>query len=251
LAGAVYVAGLHGSLQLELLGATRRNGRIPYVLEPQSAALFAELAAGRPVLVLQNLGLVRVPVWHYAVLVGADRAADRVILRSGAERRRLERTARFLRSWEKGESWAFVALRPGELPATATPDRYIRSLAGAEALLTPDATGAAYRTALAEWPDDPLVLFSAATRRQVEHDLEAAIALYRRLLAFAPEHAAARNNLANALAEQGCYAAALTEARTALASIDPDDGLYAAISATVAEVAAAQDTHASAECAAL
>ena len=91
LVGAVYVEGLRGSLQPELLGATRRNARIPYVLEPEPSALFAELGAGRPVLVLQNLGIERVPVWHYAVVVGFDRDSDRMILRSGAERRRSHR----------------------------------------------------------------------------------------------------------------------------------------------------------------
>ena len=111
LADAVYIAGLRGSLQPELLGATRRQGFIPYVLEPRPAALFAELAANRPVLVLQNLGFKRAPVWHYAVVVGVDPSADRVILRSGTERRRTERTHRFLRSWQRGENWAFVALR--------------------------------------------------------------------------------------------------------------------------------------------
>ena len=47
----VYVEGLRGSLQLELLGATRRHGFIPYVLAPEADALVAELAARRPVLV--------------------------------------------------------------------------------------------------------------------------------------------------------------------------------------------------------
>jgi predicted double-glycine peptidase len=104
----VYVEGLKGSLQPELLGATRRHGFIPYVLEPDASALVAELGARRPVLVLQNLGLPRVPVWHYAVVVGVD--GDNVILRSGTEQRRIERAARFLRSWQRGSGWAFVAL---------------------------------------------------------------------------------------------------------------------------------------------
>ena len=113
LVDAVYIEGLRGSLQPELLGATRRQGFIPYVLEPEPAALFAELAANRPVLVLQNLGFDRAPVWHYAVLVGVDPGADRVILRSGTERRLSTSTKRFLRSWQRGENWAFVALAPG------------------------------------------------------------------------------------------------------------------------------------------
>jgi hypothetical protein len=230
----VYVAGLRGSLQAELLGATRRHGLIPYVLAPDAGALVAELAAGRPVLVLQNLGFERVPVWHYAGVVGLDLAAGRVILRSGKERRRLERTSRFLKSWQRGEHWAFVAIEPGELPASATPGLYVRALAGAEPLLPANGAAEAYALALRSWPDDELVLFAAAGRALGGGDAATAVTLYRRLLEREPAHAAARNNLANALAEQGCVAAGLAEARAALADALPGDELYAAIADTVA-----------------
>jgi Peptidase_C39 like family/Tetratricopeptide repeat len=233
LVSEVYVEGLRGSLQAELLGATRRHGLIPYVLAPNPETLFAELAAGRPVLVLQNLGIERVPLWHYAVVIGFDRDADLVILRSGAEQRRLERTARFLKSWQRGSFWAFVPIEPGELPATATAPLYVRALAGAEPLLPAARTADAFALALQSWPDDELVLFAAAGHELGTGDLGGAAVLYRRLLALAPQHAAARNNLANVLAEQGCYAQALDEAHAALGAVAPDDELYASIRDTV------------------
>jgi len=235
----VYIEGLRGSLQPELLGATRRNGLIPYVLAPDPAALLAELAGGRPVLVLQNLGLPRAPVWHYAVVVGAD--GDDVILRSGTEQRRLEPSAKFLRTWQRGANWAFVALTPGELPATATAAAYVRALAGTESLLAAPATTAAYTAALERWPSDELVLFAAAGHKLSLHDLAGATDLYRQLLATAPQHTAARNNLANVLAQRGCRADALREARIALASADPNNELFTAISATVAELESSAD----------
>ncbi len=232
--GEVYVDGLRGSLQAELLGATRRHGLIPYVLAPEPEALFAELAAGRPVLVLQNLGLERVPVWHYAVVVGFDRDADRVILRSGTEQRRLERTARFLKSWRRADQWAFVAIEPGVLPATATAALYVRALAGAEPLLPSAGASDAFALALR---DAGRTTSSCCSRPRVtswrQATSRAAAAHYRRLLERAPQHAAARNNLANVLAELGCYAQALTEARAALAAAAPADELYAAIRDTV------------------
>jgi len=232
----VYVEGLRGSLQAELLGATRRHGLIPYVLAPRSEALLAEIGAGRPVLVLQNLGLPRVPVWHYAVVVGYDAERDAIVLRSGTEQRRLERSRRFLRSWQRGAEWAFVAVEPGALPATATPDAYVRAVADAERLLPARGADAAFAAALDRWPDDELVLFSAANRRLGGHDAAEAIALYRRLLARDPGHAAARNNLANALADEGCYAQALLEARAARSAVAAGDALYAAIDDTVATI---------------
>jgi hypothetical protein len=243
----VYTEGLRGSLQAELLAATRRHQRIPYVLEPQVDALAAELGAGRPVLVLQNLGLPRVPVWHYAVVVGLDPERGRVILRSGTEQRREERAARFLRSWSRGEHWAFVVLEPGELPATAEPGAYVRALAGASRFLSDGGADAAFASALERWPDDELVLFAAAGRELESRDWPQAEALYRRLLGVAPANTAARNNLANVLAERGCNAAALTEARAALAATPPGDPLHAAIADTVATLQASA-TPSSASC---
>jgi hypothetical protein len=234
----VYIEGLRGSLQPELLGATRRHGLIPYVLEPGVHALVAELAARRPVLVLQNLGLQRAPVWHYAVVVGVN--GDDVILRSGAEQRRVERSARFLRTWQRGANWAVVAVTPGELPATATAGTYVRAVAGAEPLLGAPAAERAYRAALERWPSDELVLFAAAGERYAAGDFMSATALYRRLLSAAPQHAAARNNLANVLAARGCHAEALTEARAALAALPQGDELLAAVRDTVAELERAE-----------
>jgi hypothetical protein len=230
----VYVDALRGSLQPELLGATRRHGFIPYVIAPEGSALLAELEARRPVLVLQNLGFERAPVWHYAVVVGV--ADDDVILRSGTQQRRIERSSRFMRSWQRGDNWAFVALSPGELPATAEATTYVRALAGAEPLLEASAAERSYRAALERWPDDELVLFAAAGQRHAAGDLAGATALYRRLLTTAPRHAAARNNLANVLAARGCRAEALAEARTALADVPPTDELGAAVRDTLAEL---------------
>jgi hypothetical protein len=241
LVDAVYVAGLRGSLQPELLGATRRHGLIPYVLPSQPEALLEELAAGRPVLVLQNLGFDRAPVWHYAVVVGYD--GEHVILRSGTEQRRLERTGRFLKTWERGGRWAFVALPPGALPAASTPALYVRALAGAEPLLPPADADAAYSAALERWPDDAPLLFAAAARSHARRDLNAAKLLYERLLERAPDDAAARNNLANLLADEGCPAAALAQARRALALVASGSALHAAIADTVAALERAPRAH--------
>ncbi|HJR69835.1 MAG TPA: tetratricopeptide repeat protein, partial [Gammaproteobacteria bacterium] len=139
-------------------------------------------------------------------------------------------------SWRRGTNWAFVAVEPGELPATATAGAYVRALAGAEPLLAPPAAQRGYEAALERWPDDELVLFAAAGQLLGAGSAAPAAALYRRLLAANPKHTAARNNLANALAARGCYADALVEARTALADSDATGELSGAIRDTVAEL---------------
>ena len=51
LAPQIYLPGKAGSLQIEMLAATRRHGLLAYVLNPQLHDLLAEIAAGRPVIV--------------------------------------------------------------------------------------------------------------------------------------------------------------------------------------------------------
>lgn len=247
---AVYVEGLEGSLQAELLAATRRYGRLPVPVPPDPRGLLEEVAAGRPVLVLQNLGLKPAPRWHYAVVVGFDADAGRVVLRSGDERRRLERTARFLRSWRLAGHWGFVAVRPGEIPATAKPDRYMRAVVGSAQGLEPAATDAAYRAALGRWPEEPLVLFLGGVHEHAAGRRDAAVRLYRRALALDPGHVAARNNLAEALLEQGCRETALAHARTALADARAAGRFVEAAADTLGRVeAASNDGAAAARCA--
>ncbi len=65
-----------------MIGAARRHGRVAYVISSPEE-LLVEVAAGNPVIVLQNLGLSWVPVWHYAVVIGYDGDADMVTLHSG------------------------------------------------------------------------------------------------------------------------------------------------------------------------
>jgi len=225
LAGKVFLPERQGSLQLELVAATRRYHRLPYVLEPALAALLPELAAGRPVLVLQNLGLRSFPVWHYAVVIGYDTQQDEIILRSGRTMRRAMRAGDFMRTWERADFWAMVTLRPGEIPMRPDATRYVHAITGLESGGQPETTMAFYTTALARWPDNPLAMFGLGNSHYALGDLTAAQVLYRRLLVINPGHAAARNNLAQLLADRGKHAAALVEIDTGLAIIGSEHPL--------------------------
>lgn len=235
LADQVYLPGRRGSLQVELLAATRRAGLIPYVIDPTLEALLAEPVAGRPVLVLQNLGLAALPVWHYAVVIGVDPVADRVILRSGEERRQLSPTYAFLRSWRLADNWAMVALRPGELPVYVDARRYLEAVARAGSRLSPQARAAAYRAALERWPSDIAARFGLGHALEAGGEPDRAAAEYRRLLRSRPRHAPALNNLAGILAARGCHAAARDAATRALEIARADHpGLVGPIGATLA-----------------
>jgi hypothetical protein len=212
----IYLPARQGALAIEMAAVARRFGRIAYQPQPHLAALLAELQAGRAVVVLQNLGLARYPVWHFAVAIGYDAGTDRVILRSG-EKRRVEADAfNFARTWDLAERWALVVLRPGELPAGDDVEGYLRAVAAAEATRAPGDMTPAYQAAVTRWPDSELARFGLANAFRRTGDNQRAIELYLGLHGDSATHLAARNNLADALHAAGCRALALTTVEAAL-----------------------------------
>lgn len=223
----VYLPRRQGSLQIELLAATRRAGLLPYVLAPDTGALLSEVAAGNPVLVLQDLGLPLLPRWHYAVVVGFDRPAQRIILRSGSERRQVMAIAEFDRSWAKAGRWAFIAMVPERLPASATESRLVNTVVALEAV-SPAAAGHAYAAALERWPDNLLARLGLGNSAYRQNDLVLAAAAYRRATVDHPQEAIAWNNLARTLHKIGRRSEALAAARQAVWLGGPWRDVYAA-----------------------
>ena len=240
LAREVYTPGLGGSLQLELVAAARQRGFVPYELAPEANALFAELVAGRPVLVLQNLRLRTLPAWHYAVVIGADPIEETVILRSGTEKRLVMPAGKFMRSWDLAERWGLVLLQPGELPADPDRERYFNAVAGLEVAGRYAAAARAWQAALGLWPDDVVALFGYATANHLAGDDATAYDAYMALLAQEPGHAAGLNNLANLLADRGCQVAAHIMARQALEAATPGSAIAAAARDTLQRLEAAR-----------
>jgi tetratricopeptide (TPR) repeat protein len=220
LSAAVYLPARAGSLQVELVAAARRFGRVPYVLDGRLAALVAEIDAGRPVLVLQNLGVSWYPRWHYAVVVGYDRGRDALVLRSGVTERYVVERARFLRTWRRSESWAMVALAPGELPAQPNPERYFAALAAIESLGGGALAEPGYLAMLQRWPDNADALFGLGNVRFAAGQLAQARTLFQAALdASDGEHVGAANNLAMVWLQSGCARRAYEVASDALAHL--------------------------------
>ena len=217
LAPQVYLPEQRGSLQLELLAAARRHGRVPYVLRPELAALFAELAAGYPVLVLQNLALSWYPKWHYAVVVGADVARDEIVLRSGRERRHVVPLAVFERTWRRADYWAMVVTPPTRVPRTAEETTYLQAVVALERLQRWDETAAAYGASLARWPHSLAAHLGLGNSRYALGDLTGAEQAYRAAAAAHADAGAAFNNLAQTLADQQRWREAEEAARRAVA----------------------------------
>jgi len=204
----VFLPKRRGSLQVELVGAARRHGRLAYVLPGMGQALLAELVESRPVLLLQNLGVKQIPIWHYAVLVGYDADRNVAVLRSGRHERLEMRWQRFARSWDRAGRWAITTLAPGVIPAEAEAPRYLEAAAGLEAAGQRVASATAYDAAIARWPEDPFAWLGRGNIAYADGDLGAAADAYARAATLEPGNAAARNNLAQVLVDAGCPAEA-------------------------------------------
>lgn len=215
LAAAVYTPSREGTLQQDMLSAARRHGRLATPVDDFSA-LLAELAAGHPVLVLQNLGLDLIPQWHYAVVIGYDRPAAELFLRSGREPRRVVSFATFERTWARSDHWALVVLPPDRLPATAGEAELLQAAAGLEQAGRLRDAASAYRAFMRRWPDSLGATIGLANTHYGAGDLAAAVAALQRATRAHPDSAVAWNNLAHTLAESGQREAALAAAEQAV-----------------------------------
>lgn len=217
----VFTPDARGSFPAEMDAVSRRFGFASYPVD-SLADLLTEVAAGHPVLVLQNLATDWYPRWHFAVVVGFDRERQELVLRSGDQPRWLIRFDLFETTWIRSDHWGRVLLPPDRLPATATPERWLQAAADLEQTGPADAALSAFRTAVARWPDQPLARFGLASRLLAAGKTAAARTEFEHLLQRQPRLSSAWNNYAYALHAAGCPASARTALDCAL-RLAPDD----------------------------
>jgi tetratricopeptide (TPR) repeat protein len=198
----VWLPARRGSLQLEMLAAPRKHGQVSYRLEPRYADLLREVAAGNPVVVLQDVGLM-LPEWHYAVVNGFDYETGSLFLRSGLQMRQVMPFSYFERTWLAGNYWAMVVVPPDRIPATATESRWLEALNGLARGGNVDATVTAYRTALARWPESLPAAVGLANHLHRRGSLDEAAGVLEGALQRNPQSVILLNNLAQTLSDQG------------------------------------------------
>lgn len=212
----VYLPGRQGALQLEMIAATRRLGLVPYLLAPELRALLTEVAAGEPVLVLQNLGLSFSPLWHYAVVIGYDRTTQDLILHSGTTARQRMPVSTFEQTWARGGNWAVRVSPPAQLPVTAQPEPWARAVAALERVDAP-AAYAAWAAALQRWPNDRSALLGLGNAAYAMGQRERAAQAFDAATQAQPDFADAWHNLAQVRLELGQRGPALAAAQRAVA----------------------------------
>lgn len=212
----VFLPGRYGSLQVEMLASARRNGFLAYPLASKLNDVLTEVAAGTPVVVLQNLGLSWLPKWHYAVVVGYDLPRQEIILRSGLERRQIMSLTTFEHTWARSGYWAMLALPAGIIPHTATEEDYIKAAVALEKNITPEEAADVYQAALKKWPTNLTAHIGLGNAFYTLGDTTKAEATFRQATLAHPDSAIAFNNLAQTLADQKRYAEAYAAASQAV-----------------------------------
>ena len=213
----VYVPERKGSLQVEMLATARRFNRIPYRVRPEIRTLLQEVQAGRPVLVLQNLGMGWYPQWHYAVVVGFDLQSETVLLHSGKYQRLETPLGVFENTWKRSEYWGVVMLKPGETPKNAEPQEYFLAVSAFAEVADKEQLHPAWVAGVERWLDNISLKMALANHYFSTNQLTYAASTYEQLLANNPDYAAAHNNLALVLAELGEKQRALQHANRAVA----------------------------------
>ncbi len=212
----LYLPDRHGSLQVEMLAAARRNGAVAYQLAPELNDVMQEIAAGSPVVVLQNLAFSWYPVWHYAVVIGYDLDQAEIILRSGPEQRQVLPMRTFEYTWARSNYWAMVAMPPGKIPETADATRFIAAVSALEKISGPGKVQGTYIAALKRWPGNLSAQIGVGNAAYQLHDLDQAEVAFRLAAHDHPDSVAAFNNLAQTLYDQGHSDEALQAAHRAV-----------------------------------
>lgn len=199
----VYSPDRQGSLQPFMVGGVRRAGSVAYEIRGVPA-LLSEVAAGHPVVVLQNLGLNWLPRWHYAVVIGYDVHRSRLIMHSGTTAHISIEWSRFVSTWKRGGEWGLLALPHGSLPHTVTPEQAFLAVAATEPTGVETAhLIRSYQAILSRWPTHHAAGLALANVYYQSGQISQAREILRQVVEHYPDSAAAHNNLAALFLEEG------------------------------------------------
>ncbi len=149
---------------------------------------------------------------------------------------------KLIRTWRRADSWAFVALKPGDLPANPVAERYLRSVAAIEAVGVSAKAVIAYRTATEAWPGNDLAWLGLGNALYASGELPPAQDAYQKVLEIDPNHTVALNNLSQVYADLGCRDDALEALNSALSAVDVNDPMHYYLNVTMDELRKSEPT---------
>ncbi|MFM6928456.1 MAG: PA2778 family cysteine peptidase [Bdellovibrio sp.] len=195
LAKQVFTPGLNGSLQSDMISASRRLGMMAVPIEGFNA-LLEEIKAGHPVIVFENLSVSWLPQWHYAVVFGYDLPDRKIIMHSGPEAFKRWDMQTFERSWMLGNYWGLVVLPAGQLAATASELSHGVAASALESIGRSEAAAIAYRSILQRWSKNLVAQVGLANIAFTRKRYQEAVRLLRQAAVDHPTSAIVSHNLA-------------------------------------------------------
>lgn len=167
-----------GDPRRTLADSASRYGRLAYPITG-TAAMLTELAAGHPVLAVQNLGVESRPLWNCVVAIGYDRPQELVMVHSGDHAGKRMSLRLFERLWSDSGQWGLVVLKPGDLPAAASQPDYLKAAYTLRRAGRYWEAVQAYDAALATWAADSEALMGLGASLYLLGDTRGAADAYR------------------------------------------------------------------------
>lgn len=221
IAPQTFIPQLQGSLQIEMIAATRQLGLLAYAQRGSMQQLLSLVADNMPVIVLQNNSISWWPQWHYAVVIGYDLADETLTLHTGVTPDYQLDFATFERTWQRGAYWLLLMLPPDKTSPQLDPFLYTKAAQDLLSTQQHSAAGGirvgasagesaglnALQNATRQWPDYWLPYFllgnyySDSQPARAMHWFAAGLNTARQQIAYL-------NNYALLLSSQGCPQAA-------------------------------------------
>lgn len=214
-----FTKGAKGTFQSEMISAVRRQGMMGIVINDLSS-LGREIAAGRPVIVFQNLGLSFYPRWHYAVTLGYDLDGPDIILHSGKDKFTKMDMRYFERSWKLADQWGLLVLPPDQLSVTASETQHAAAAAMLEQSGKTTQAQTGYQTILKRWPHSMTALIGLGNIHFANKNYKASISNLTQASIHHPSSAVVWHNLATAQGTAGQIQKARLSAQQALLLAD-------------------------------
>ncbi|MGY0649377.1 MAG: PA2778 family cysteine peptidase [Paraglaciecola chathamensis] len=211
IAPSLFVPELEGSLQLEMVSASRQQGMLAYAQKGDLQQLLGLIRDDVPVVVLQNVSVALIPMWHYALVIGYDLDTREMILHTGETQNHRLNFTTFERTWARGEYWLLAAVPPDKMSDEFTPLNYTQAAQDLLSTGQKKAGREALKSAITEWPDKWLNYFLLAND-YLENDPQQAALWYQKGYPYRQGNAEKQddenlpylNNYAYALATLGC-----------------------------------------------
>jgi hypothetical protein len=217
----LFIPDRRGSLQVEMISSVRQYGMLAYAESGNLLQLLSLVSEDIPVIVLQNLGVSWMPVWHYALVIGYDLEQQWLRLHTGVTEGRLVPMDLFERTWERGDYWLLAAVPPDKSSKFFDAFKYISAAQDLMAVGMEAAAVKALESASTQWSSYWLPYFLLGNHYLEENPVHA-LNWFRQGLDVGATNPSYLNNYAYALLYNNCDAQALDVIQQAI-MLQPDN----------------------------